>query len=374
MDATRKEIIGLLGGADVETRCAALVVLTRLKAADDAVVREVAKTLAGESWCATSVFRTADVLPKGAVAHLIPLLDSEETAVRDRAGSVLAAYGQTAVADFKKLIKDAPRRRLYAIIQICATVQSAAALDILMGFMESEDFEVNRAACDAVIAALPHGGARLRSDVFARADKLAGATKAPRTALVAAAKLFGAIGDPKARKRLFAMMHPQQPHAVRTHALGAATNCLRNQKLTTKEIEILLSALDSDDETGILRPAVRLLEDQTLDRTYLGPLNKLAESPQPLVKRFAVQKLGGFESGSVVKTLIGYLTDDSYARRDQAATSLKNLPAARAALMKELLDCDDERRAWTLADILLGHDRNWKGAARQALLKRLETR
>jgi hypothetical protein len=40
--------------------------------------------------------------------------------------------------------------------------------------------------------------------------------------------------------------------------------------------------------------------------------------------------------------------------------------------MKELLDCDDERKAWTLADILLAHDRNWKGAARQALLKRLD--
>ena len=126
-------------------------------------------------------------------------------------------------------------------------------------------------------------------------------------------------------------------------------------------------------ENGVLRPAVRLLEDQTLDRTYLGPLNRLAESPQPLVKRFAVQKLGGFESGSVVKTLIGYLTDDSYARRDQAATSLKNLPAARTALMKELLDCDEERKAWTLADILLVHDRSWKGATTTALYKRLDS-
>ena len=374
MDSTLRGVLGLLGGTDVETRCAAMVVLTRLKAAEDQIVREVAKTLSNKNAVVRDFGLSyfAEVQPKGAITYLLPLLDHEETAVRERVASILISYGQTAVVDLKKLIKDAPRRRIYAIIQVCAAVLTSNALDVLLGFMASEDFETNRAACDAVIATLPHGTPRLRADVFERAEDLAASSKAPRTALVAAAKLFGALGDAKARKRLFAMLPAQQPHVVRTHALGAAANCLRGQKLTTKEIETLLGMLDSDDENGVLRPAVRLLEDQTLDRTYLGTLNRLAESPQPLVKRFAVSKLGGFESGSVVKTLIGYLTDDSYARRDQAATSLKTLPAARAALMKELLDCDEERKAWTLADILLVHDRSWKGATTTALYKRLD--
>ncbi|HYL18678.1 MAG TPA: HEAT repeat domain-containing protein, partial [Burkholderiales bacterium] len=154
--------------------------------------------------------------------------------------------------------------------------------------------------------------------------------------------------------------------------LGALVQCLRGQKLTATEVDALLPLLDGDDETGVLRPVIHLLEDQTFDRGYLAQLNRLAESPQPLVKRFAVQKLGGFDSGAVVKTLIGYLTDDSYARRDQAATSLKKLPAARAALMKELRASDDERKAWTLADILLVHERGWKRDAVDALWKRLE--
>jgi hypothetical protein len=98
----------------------------------------------------------------------------------------------------------------------------------------------------------------------------------------------------------------------------------------------------------------------------------LAESPQPIVKRFAVGKLGGFESDGVVKTLIGYLTDDSYARRDQAIATLKTLPAARLALMKELLACEDERKAWTIADIVLLHDRSWKRDTLNALWVKLE--
>jgi hypothetical protein len=92
-----------------------------------------------------------------------------------------------------------------------------------------------------------------------------------------------------------------------------------------------------------------------------------------LVKRFAVQKLGAFDSGGVVKTLIGYLTDDSYARRDQATASLKTIPAARLPLMKELLACDDERKAFTIADVLLVHDRDWRRDTRDALWKKMES-
>jgi hypothetical protein len=76
-------------------------------------------------------------------------------------------------------------------------------------------------------------------------------------------------------------------------------------------------------------------------------------------------------TGGVIKTLIGYLTDASYARRDQAAASLKKMPAARGALMKEFLGCDDERKAWALADILLAHERDWKRGTLEALSERL---
>jgi hypothetical protein len=146
---------------------------------------------------------------------------------------------------------------------------------------------------------------------------------------------------------------------------------LRGEKLSPAEINALLPLLDGDDEVGVLRPVIHLLEDQSLDRTYLAQLNRLADSAQPLVKRFAVQKLAGFESGGVIKTLIGYLTDASYARRDQASASLKKMAAARSALMKELLACEDERKAWTLAEILLVHERDWKRSTLEALWKKL---
>jgi HEAT repeat protein len=375
VDKTLKGLIGLVSAADVEVRCAALLVLTHLEAPDDAVVRAVAEALKGPNVVARdfAIGYFERVRPSDGICCLTPLLDAHEDAVRSRVVAILAEYGAPAVTAVRKLVKDAPRRRLNAIIELCARVRSGAALDLLFDLMHSDDFDTNRAACDALIQTVPSLGAATRSDLFERTERLAAGAKGHRTALVASAKMFGAIGEPKARKRLFAMLNEREPHVVRTHALHALVQCLRGQKLAANEVDQLLPLLDSDDEAGVLRPAIRLLEEQTLDRRYLNLLNRLAESPQPLVKRFAVQKLGTFDSTPVAKTLIGYLTDDSQARRNQAIASLKQMAAARTLLVKEFLACDDERKAWALADILLAHDRNWRRDVLDAVWKRLES-
>jgi HEAT repeat protein len=374
MDATLKGLVGLLENGNAEARCAALVVLTHLGIDEDRVARAVAGAVGSANVLVRdfALGYLEQVKTPQTIAAVTPLLDAEDEPVRRRAVALLVPHGAAAVSAGRKLLADAPRRRLTAIIELCAQVRSAAALDTLFELMEGDDFDSNRAACDALIAVVPTLSERERADLFRRAEALAAGAKGHRTRLVAAAKLLGALGDTKARKTLFAMLHEREPHVVHTHALAALGQCLRGKPLSEREIEALLPLLAHDDEAGVIRPAVRLLEDQSFDRAYLARLNQLAESPQPIVKRFAVGKLGGFESGGVVKTLIGYLTDDSYARRDQAIATLKTLPAARLPLMKELVACDDERKAWTIADIVLLHERGWKRDTLTALWARLE--
>jgi hypothetical protein len=374
VDATLKAVLGLVEGSNVEARCAGLVVLTHLAVAEDRAARAVGSAVRSPNILvrdfALGYFE--HVKTPQAIEHVLPLLDAEDEPVRQRARSILAPYGATAVAAGRRALREAPRRRLNALIDLFAQVRTGPALDTLFELMASDDFDTNRAACDAVLAAVPELSDRERADLFRRAEALAARAKGHRTHLVAAAKLFGALADPRARKQLFAMLDAREPHVVRTHALTALVACLRDKSLTAGEVDTLVALLDHDDEAGVLRPAVRLLEDQPLYRTYLQRLNQLADSPVPVVKRFAIQKLGAFDSTAVVKTLIGYLTDDSYARRDQATATLKSLPAARAALMKELLASDDERKAWTIADILLLHDRSWKRDTLAALWDKLQ--
>jgi hypothetical protein len=374
VDATLKGLLGLIHGTDVEVRCAALLALTHLEAAEDPVAEAVGNALRSPNVVvrdfALGYFER--VRPRDGIPSLLPLLDAQEDAVRARIVGILEHYGAAAVGGVKKLLTDAPRRRLNAIIDLCARVRTGGALDLLFALIGADDPDTNRAACNALIMVVPALDARARADLFARTERLTAGAKGHRSILVAAAKLFGALADPKARRNLFAMIDEREPQVVRTHALGALTNCLREKELSAAEVDVLLTLLDQDDEAGFLRPAIRLLEAQSLDRSYLSRLNQLAESPQPLVKRFAVEKLGHFDSGAAVKTLIGYLTDDGYARRNQATASLKTMPAARSALMKELIACEDERKAWTLADILLLHDRTWKRDVLDALATKLE--
>ncbi len=375
MDATLKAVTALVAATDVDVRCAALLILTQLGADEAKVVQSAGDALKGRNEVVRdfAVGYFERVRPKEGLTYLVPLLDSSDDALRQRVTRILAEYGAAAVAATRKLAADAPKRRLHAIIELCASVRSAAALDLLFGLMSHEDFDTHRAACDAVIAFIPGLDAKARADVWQRAEDLLKSAKGHRSATVGAAKLLGALAEARARKLLLPLLDKEYAHSIRTHALSALVHCLRGEKLTDTETATLMALLEEDDEAGILRPALALLGEQSLDRAYVPELNRLAEAGQPLVRRFAVQKLGGFDSGSVVKTLIAYLTDDSFARRDQAAASLKTLPAARSALMNEFIACDDERKAWTLSDILLMHDRGWKGSIVQALHKKLET-
>jgi len=366
----------LVADENVEVRCAAILVLTAIAARDAKVTQTVGAALQGRNAIARdfALGYFEQVQPSDAVDFLLPLLDDSDEAVRRRAAQVLAGYGSSTIDAVKPLIVDAPRRRITAIIEICSLVASPAApaaMDLLFFLMNHDDFETHRAACDQLIAVLPRLDAKGRRDVGQRATKLLKNAKGHRTPTVAAAKLLGALAEPAARQLLLPLLDKEYAHSIRTHAAAALVHVLRGQALASDELRFILPLLEEDDEAGIVRPALTILDEQTLDRSFLPQLNRLAEVGHPLVRRFAVQKLGTYDSAPVVSTLIGYLTDESFARRDQAVASLKKLPAARMPLMNELLSSDDERKAWTLAEILLGHDRNWKPSVQEALQKRL---
>lgn len=372
MDKTLKAVVSFVGAPDVELRCAALLVLAQLGSDDDAVVAGVRGALRGANVVVRdfALNYLERVRPKAALDDLLALLDSEDDAVRQRVTEILAAYGAAAVSAARKLLKEAPRRRVNAIANLCGRVRSAAAFDVLFQLMAGGDFETNRLVGDLIEAALRDLSDAERKAFYGRVERFADDVREDRVALVSSLKLFGALGEPRCRKRLLPFLGKTHPHAVRTHALGALVQCLRGETLAAAEVEALLDLLDEDDEAGILRPAVALLESQSFERKHLEGLQRLAESPQPVVKRFAVHSLGKFDSGAVVKQLIGYLGDASYARRTEAASTLKKTAAARAVVMKELLACEDERQAWTLAEIVLAHDRAWRKDVRDELWRR----
>ncbi|MDX2166863.1 MAG: hypothetical protein SF182_07355, partial [Deltaproteobacteria bacterium] len=94
MDATLKGLVGLLEGSDVEARCAALVVLSRLGLADERVARAAAKAVASPNILlrdfALGYFE--QVKSPLTVEVVLPLLDGEDEPVRARAVALLAPH------------------------------------------------------------------------------------------------------------------------------------------------------------------------------------------------------------------------------------------------------------------------------------------
>jgi hypothetical protein len=66
------------------------------------------------------------------------------------------------------------------------------------------------------------------------------------------------------------------------------------------------------------------------------------------------------------------LGDADYRKRDAAASSLRKIPEARAALIKELAACDDASKAWSIVELLASFEGKWRQDTIDTLWKRFE--
>jgi hypothetical protein len=224
------------------------------------------------------------------------------------------------------------------------------------------DVEFNKGACHWIITALRGVEGKEQDVVFAEIHDFAAALddEGQRPALISAIRLLGEIGRPQARKWLSGLVSGDHNHSVRFHALVALLHCLRGEELQKEEFARLMPLLEEPEFSDIGRLTLELLEPRLLPEELQPALSRLLESPHVAVQKFALRKMGEFGSPAVVRTLLRQLGDSDYARRDTAAHSLRKIPAARAALSKEFLACDDPSKAWTIAEILSAHKGHWR--------------
>jgi hypothetical protein len=126
------------------------------------------------------------------------------------------------------------------------------------------------------------------------------------------------------------------------------------------EIARLLPVLEEKEFSDLMRLTLELLESHPLPEKYQPVLSRLLESHHVAVQKFALSKMGEFNSPVVVRTLVRQLGDPDNARREAAARSLRRIPAARNLLTKEFLSCDDASKAWAIAEILVTVEGKWR--------------
>ncbi len=375
-DSTLQNLLTLAREGTIECRCAVLLVLGALKLQDASVV-ETAGVALGQANVVLKDYALRyfeDAQPKTAIPLLLPLLEDQDKDVRERGIHLLTSFGQAAV---RPLLQRAPTAshlwQLGAAKVLCA-LRGKTAWQGVLQLLPQGDIEFNKTVCDLVTTTLREMTAQEQDELYAEVESFAVTLdeRTQRTAVVSAIRLLGQLGRPQARQWLFGFVPAAHHHTVRFHVLVALLHCLGGHELRKDELDRLLPILAEHEFSDIMRLTLELLEVHALPEEYQPVLARLLESPHVTVQKFALRKMGEFSSPAVVRTLVQQLGDPDRIRRDAAARSLRKIPTARNALLKEFLSCHDASEAWAIAEILPTYEGKWRRDILDEIGKRLQ--
>ena len=376
MDNTLQEILALIEKGTVEQRCAAVLVLGALKVNNAAVAKAVGALLDDPNPVlkdyALRYFE--EVQPKNSIAQLLKMLDDADKDVQERTVRSLSGAGQAAVPPLLQGLEGASRLRQLNAARVLCQVRGKAAMKGVLQLLAGGTDETNRIICDLMTPALREMDAKEQDALYEEVESFAAKldVKQQRPALVSAMRLLGQLGRPQARRWLVKFVGADQHPAARAHALVALLRCLREQDIRKDEYAKLFSILEEAESTEATRLTLELLDAHELPDDSRALLGKLMQSPHSDVQKFALRKMGDVGTPATVRTLVDQLGDADYRKRDVAASSLRRIPEARAALIKELTGCEDASKAWSIAELLPSFEGKWRQDTVDTLWKRLQ--
>lgn len=376
MDKTLQRLVALARQGNIEHRCAALLVLGALKLEDDAVVETVNAALTQPNAILKSyaLRYVEEVRAKSTLPALLPLLEAADKEVSEKALRLVIGFGPVAIRPLVQHVKGASRPWLINAARGLCGIRGKAAWQGLMQIVLHGDPEVNKTVCDLLAATIKDLDEKELTLLSTEVDTLATDLKEPeqRPVVIAAIRLFGMLGRPQSRKWLIGFVGPEHAHIVRFHALVALLHCLRGQSLQKGEFAKLIPLLEEKEFSDTVRVTLEILDAHEMPAEYQSTLARLVESSHVAVQKFALRKMGEFDSPAAVKTLVRQLDDTDAARRDAAARSLRKIPAARNVLTKEFLTCDNASKAWVIAEILPTYEGKWRRDTLDEVWQRLQ--
>ena len=377
MEAFLQELLNLVEKGTVEQRCATLIVLGALKLDNAAVVKTVGAVLDHANPVlkdyALRYFEEAQ--PKGGTSLLIKVLEDTDKTIQERVVRCLIQSGQAAVQPLLQRLPDASRVWQLNAARVLCAARGKNAIKGLLQMLHGGTDEFNKAVCDLMTPMVREMNDKDQEFFYDEIETFATSLdiKQRRPTVISAMRLLGQLGRPQARRWLFKFLIAEQHPSLRAHALIALLRCLRDQELRKDEYAKLFPLLEEAEFSEVTRLTLELLDAHDLPEDSRSLLSRLLGSPHADVQKFALRKMGDVGSPSTVRTLLEQLGDPDYRRRDVAARSLRKIPEARSALIKELLACQDASKAWSMAELLPSFEGKWRQDTLQSLWKRLQT-
>lgn len=376
MDNTLQDILNLIEKGTIEQRCAALLVLGALRINNAATAKLVGTILDSPNPVlkdyALRYFE--EVQPKSNTAQLLKMLDDDDRDMQERAVKSLIAVGQAAVQPLIQGAKESSRTWQLNAARVLAAVRGKTAMKGLLQMLVAGTDETNKVICDLMTPALRELEANEINGLYDEVEAFAANldVKQQRPAAVSSMRLLGQLGRPQARRWLFKYIGAEHHPAVRAHALVALLRCLREQDIRKDEYAKLFPLLEEAEFSEVTRLTLDLLDAHELPDDSRSLLAKLMQSPHSDVQKFALRKMGEVATPATIRTLVEELGDADYRKRDVAASSLRKIPEARSTLIKELTNCQDASKAWSIAELLPSFEGKWRQDTLELLWKRLQ--
>ena len=371
-----QQLLTLSEKGSVEHRCAALLVLSALKIETPAVLKIAGAALDHSNPIikdyALRYFE--EVRPKTVVSELLKYLDDPDKDIQERVIRLLMNAAQRAVAPLTERAPAASRLWQLNAVRVLCAARGKSAFKALLQMLASGTDDFNKTVCDLMTPMIRELEVKEQEQLYGEVEKFVGSldVKQQRAAAISAMRLLGQLGQPQARRWLFKFIGSEHPPALRSHALVALLRCLREQDLRKDEFGKVLPLLEETEFSEVTRLAIELLEAHDLPEDARSLVSRLLQSPHSDVQKFALKKMGNFSTPATVRTLIEQLGDPDYRRRDVAASSLRKIPEARTALIRELAACKDPSKAWSIAELLPSFEGKWRQDVLELLWKRFE--
>ena len=370
------QLLSLIDNGTVEQRCAALLVIGALKVQSAPALKSAAAALDDANPLVKDfAFRYFEETgAKDSLSKFLKFLDDGDKELQDRAVRLLTKAGAAVV---QPVVKSAPAAsrvwQLNAARVLCAQ-RGKMALKALLQMLAAGNDEFNKALCDLLMPVVREMDAAEQEHFYGEVEAFAAQldVKQQRPAAVSAMRILGQLGRAQSRRWLFKFVGAEQPAVLRAHALVALLRCLREQEIRKDEYAKLFSLLEEAEFSEVTRLALELLDAHELPDAARPLLAKLMQSPHSEVQKFALRRMGEVGTPATVRTLVEQLGDADHRKRDAAASSLRKIPEARAALMKELMACEDASKAWSIVELLASFDGKWRQDTIDALWKRFE--
>lgn len=356
MTDTIEKIIGMLGDHDPETRCAAAMVLARLRPLDDRAVEALRRGMKKAPLHARSYFLDALAATRDprVIPDVIDMLESKGS-VTDMAIGVSRTFGTKALDEIERRHEGVAGWINGAYIKAVAGIHCAKAARMLIDRLPAADWEQARATSmffNEHFHRYPETGkAYVRKKLHRYLEKDAATLEFQ--VVITCLNLTRQFREPIDRDVLLRLAEEADTPSLRRHALGALEVLTPDLDRLDEHRRRLHELLDRAEGDEFGRPVVDVLAAWDEPQPALEELLELASRPGRVATDYAFQELArlyGDEAAPVLERELA--TGDRY-RREAALAALCGIKDGLGRILRVFGSVADRELRRNLSEALI---------------------